>query len=308
MAKNDCRHYQKIFNSIVKNQIPVTGTKYKKEVSEVITDATKYRQCYKKGSKIREQLPKYWFVSKEGFLINVKGSPTWTKPNTDPDRPEFKVSYKGKGYPLATYNLVGLVWGCYISADAQKLLDKYGLKVFGRNKKTKGQHAPKVQGHHVGECYKHEKTRENYIANNNPEILQIITNREHTIVGSLTGDFQTDVKKFYKEDMLNVLDDSLKIYLPDEHRMMPLEEASRYQFEIQDISADPTEHDSCIIGDYIFVLENGRAFLEEHKKLIKDNLLTDKNIENGNNYEIHKGKKYFYCSFLGRKLYYRKIK
>ena len=270
MAKNDYRHYQKVFNSVVRNQIPVTGTKYKKSVTEVIKDVNQYRQCYKKGDKTREQLPKYWFVSKEGFVINVRGkAPTWTKPNTESYRPEFVVSAKKKRYALTSYDLVGLVWDSYVSADAQKLLDRYGLKAFGSHKKkVKGQHSAKVQGHHKKDSYINDDSMKSYIANNRPDRIQLITNREHIILHSLTGDWEKDKQKFYRPDMLNVIDDYLKVYLPDDGAMMnPKDLVIK---EVVDISMSLREQDSYIYEGYIFYLQNGREFLESNKNTLLD--------------------------------------
>ena len=96
MAKKDSRFYAAKFRNIVKNQIPVIGCKYDTEVSEIISNAEEYRQCYKRGDKIREELPRYWFISKEGFLVSVyKTQPQWIAPNLAADRPEFIISRKG---------------------------------------------------------------------------------------------------------------------------------------------------------------------------------------------------------------------
>lgn len=44
-----------------------------KEVLRLITlDDVCSEQCYKKGNEIREQLPKYWFLTETGVLISVK--------------------------------------------------------------------------------------------------------------------------------------------------------------------------------------------------------------------------------------------
>lgn len=279
--------FQKEFNAIVRNQVEVVGVKYDTEVREIITDAEKYRQCYKLGSKVREQLPKYWFVSKEGFLVSVNGQKAkWIKPNLTSGRPQFKVSYHGKLYPITTYDLVGLVWDSYVSPDAEKALDKYGLKVIGRSikprrkgKKDKNstlQHVLKVQGHHKGNSYIHKNDLESYVANNNPEQLQFITNREHITLHALSGSWNEDKGKFFREDMVNVPDESPKVYMPEEVAMMPVENFR--PVKVLEGHLEYLESDCFKTKEYTFVSEGNRDLLEKYIDVLVDAAKSCKNI------------------------------
>lgn len=95
--------YRKKFESIVKKGVLVKGKKYDEYVEEQI-NLDDYKQCYAPGFRPREELPKYWFVSKEGFLINAKGKNLrFVKPNLKQDRPQFKVTGKLKDKNISTY-------------------------------------------------------------------------------------------------------------------------------------------------------------------------------------------------------------
>ena len=262
-----CRTYQKKFKEISNNKIEVQGIKYDKEVSEII-DIADFRQCYKVGEKARMQMPKYWFVSREGFLITIKGDkPRWVKPNLDTGRPQFKISHNGKTHSITTYDLVGLVWDSYISPDAFKCLNKQGLKSIGRNvKDRRKQLVLKVQGHHKDNSYIHESNLDSYISNNNPEQLQIITNREHIIIHSLTGNWNEDKKQFFRNNMLNVPDESPKVYRPDNTSMIPYENFK--VDKVLNIYGDYTENDCYRTERYTFVSKDNRTFMEKNIKLL----------------------------------------
>ena len=55
--------YKNKFTKFVKDKVAVTGCKFDTEVSEIIENVADFRQCYAPNSKVRKQLPKYWFIS-----------------------------------------------------------------------------------------------------------------------------------------------------------------------------------------------------------------------------------------------------
>lgn len=264
MAKNDYRVYATAYKNIVKNQVPVTGCKYDTEVSETIENIDDFRQCYKKGDTIREQLPRYWFISKEGFLISVrnKKEPKWIRPNLDTDRPQFKISKSNK--PITTYTLVSIVWGSDRTANAQKVMDERGLQCIGRLEKERGQHIAKVQGHHI-EKYCKEKTLESYIANNDPTNIQLVTVREHDILNKMQ-EGNTDSIIFYQPDFANVPNNEIQVYDIEKPRILDIKNIKI--IKVVGFSILPLEKDSIITDKYIFVLEDGRKFLEEHQNIL----------------------------------------
>ena len=192
--------YNNKFKEVVEKQVPVTGIKFDTEVSEVIANIDDYKQCYDPHDYARSQLPSYWFISKEGFLISVKvKKPTWVKPNLDANRSQFTPSKNGKVLkPITTYDLTALVWGSYRDPDAIKLLNKYGLSILGKNKidRNTGKHLPRVQAHHINpQGYLKDGSIESYIINNDPTQLQLLTNRVHNVLTYMTGDFERDIMR-----------------------------------------------------------------------------------------------------------------
>lgn len=272
MAVRNYKTYKNKFLNFVKNGIPVTGIKYDTEVTEVIQNTADFKQCYDPHSKVRKQLPKYWFISKEGFVVNVKGNaPVWVAPNLGSGRPQFKPSSsrwpKKKG--ITTYDLVALVWGSFISPDAEYLLNTMGAKVIGKNKCDKKKfHINKVQGHHWKTPYIHEKTLEAYIQNNDPANIQLITNKEHYHLGQLA---KTEEWKysFYAPQYANVRAKSPIVYV---HGERP------YLARISDIKVVAVlggtmefyRDDYCTVGDFLFVGKNKRSYIEKRMDYFKN--------------------------------------
>ncbi|MBR5583734.1 MAG: hypothetical protein IKW21_04330, partial [Lachnospiraceae bacterium] len=189
--------YRKQFENMVKKGEVVKGFKFDEYVEETVK-IEDYRQCYKPGFKPREELPKYWFVSKEGFLINAKGKNlTFVKP-TFARRTQFTISDKPKNKYITTYGLVGLVWDSYVDPDAYTMMQMNGIDCIGSNpeKDENGKIKGKVQPHHTStEGYLKEKTLENYILNNRPEYIEFLTNHDHSLISRLTGDTKKDLSK-----------------------------------------------------------------------------------------------------------------
>ena len=268
------------YYAIIHNKQAITGTKYDTLTSEVIINSDDFRQCYNKANKARKMLPKYWFLSKEGFLISVKGKkPKWIKPNLKSGRPQFKVWYNGKAISITTYDLVALVWDSYISKDAYILIEKYGLKALGASKITNGKHSPKVQGHHTRkEGYLSEKTYSNYVKNNDPTKIQLLTNREHIILHSLTGSWDKDKNKFYMPKFTNVPNKFIQIYTAGDDVKM-IDPHNIIISQITNAYIDFREEDSVKTKEYIFVSKDNRLFMENNLSML---LQIAKLLENDN--------------------------
>lgn len=189
--------YRKQFENMVKKGVLVKGFKYDEYVEEKV-NLDDYKQCYKPGFKPREEMPKYWFVSKEGFLINAKGKNlTFVRPNLGQGRPQFTINYEPKNKRISTYGLVGLVWGSYIEPDAYTFMQMNGIDCIGSNPKEdkQGHIKGKVQPHHTAaEGYLKEQTLENYILNNRPEYIEFLTNKDHRLISGFTGNTEKDME------------------------------------------------------------------------------------------------------------------
>lgn len=272
MAKTvNYKSYKNKFEKIVRDKVPVTGCKFDTYVSETIENAADFKQCYSPNSRVRKQLPKYWFISKEGFLINVKGKePAWVSPNLSASRPEFKPSTKDfpKKKSITAYDLVALTWGSFISPDASYLLETYGAAVIGRNKKDrKGLHTNKVQGHHWNREYIHEKDIDSYILNNEPGNIQLVTNKEHDILHKLSKDNQ-DIDIFYSPDFRNVHSEAPVVYIFGEKPQIKL----LTDIEIKEVinwKVDFLEKDSYKVGGFTFIGTDKREFFESYSKILK---------------------------------------
>ena len=256
--------YKNNFRRVVEKKIEVVGCKYDTEVSEVIENVEEYRQCYKLGDKVREQLPRYWFVSKEGFLVNVKNAdkPKWVSPNLDSGRPQFKISKYKK--PIATYMLVALVWDSYRTKNAQTVLDERGVRGIGRFELKKKQHIARVQAHHIRNYIK-EKSIENYISNNDPENIQLVTVREHDVLNRLQ-EGKTDKTIFYQPSFMNVPNNEIQAYDIENAKMLDINRLE--VVATLEVGYIPLEKDSIMTEKYIFISEDNRSFLEEHKHIL----------------------------------------
>lgn len=303
MAKNDCRVYMSKLKKVVKDKIPVVGTKYDTYVEEIIENIDDFRQCYKKGDKVREQLPKYWFVSKEGFLIKVKKdeTPRWVAPNLLTDRPEFKVSRYNKA--ITTYALVSLVWGSYRTPNAQTILDKNGIRCLGRLKKEGNLHVPRVQPHHIKE-YIPGKSLENYVLNNDPTNLQLVTVKEHDILNKLQQG-NTDFGIFYQPNFVNIDDNCVTVYDITEKKI--IENIDDLEIKaVEKVDFLHLEKDSILIKDHIVLMKDGREYLESQKPLLTK-LLKGNNLPKNNNYLYFLGQKYYYFELDDKTIFYRKL-
>ena len=258
--------YKNNFQRIVERKIEVVGCKYDKEVSEIVTNVEDFRQCYKKGDKVREQLPRYWFLSKEGFLISVRNpdAPKWVSPNLNAKRPLFKISKYKKN--ITVYTLVSLVWDSYRTKNAQTILNEKGLRGVGRLELDKcGRHVWKVQAHHI-KNYIQGGSLEDYIANNDPENLQLVTVREHDVLNKLQ-EGNTDSMIFYQPRFMNVPDSDVVAFDIENAKMLDLNRVD--VVKIVSFSFMPNEKDSIVTDDYIFVSKDNRAFLENNKELLE---------------------------------------
>ena len=268
MKKNNYKTFQNDFNSIVQNKIPVTGCKYDHDVSEIIGSVDDFRQCYKNDDPVRESFPRYWFISREGFLITVRNpkEPQWIKPNLSASRPEFKISMTDQTKTISTYTLVALVWNSYRTIDAQKIFADKGYKALGRLKKKDGQHEAIVQCHHI-KGYIKEQNLQNYIANNNPENLQLITVREHNLIHSWKEKYP-GAMIFYQPSFQNVPHDHILILDENTHEILDPTTLQIIPETCTIYSIMPLEKDSFFTDKYCFILQDGREFLEQNKKIL----------------------------------------
>ena len=240
--------YRKQFESMVKKGVLAKGCKYNEYVEEPV-NLDDYKQCYKPGFTPREELPKYWFVSKEGFLINARGNNLrFVSPNLGQDRPQFTINSQPKNKHISTYGLVGLVWGSYIEPDAYNFMQMNGINCIGSNPKADkdGKIKGRVQPHHTDtKGYIKEKSLENYILNNRPEYIEFVTNKDHRIAESLTGNPKKDLQKMleieYKYD--DVTHEHIKVFAHTEldtrtgietkiAKVLTTEEMQRMEYQI----------------------------------------------------------------------------
>lgn len=273
MKRKDIRTYRKAYKAAVDNQTPITGRKYDKEVVETIKNIGDYRPCYERGNKAREQLPKYWFVSKEGFVISFHNTkkPVFITPYLQSYRPEFNTIKRGK--KITSYSLVALVWGSFRSESAQRLLDTYGIKALGKYKKIKGRNEPKVHAHHI-KPYIHSHSLESYIQNNNPDNLQLITNRQHREIHKILDN--QDIS--YMPEFINVPQDEIEIYDIDNGKMLKWDEVEpKYLIHAW---YTPREQDCCQLKDYILLSENNHDFLQANDEKI-ERILSNVTVDEG---------------------------
>lgn len=317
MAKSvNYKTYKKKFEKFVEKKIPVKGTKFDTEVSEIIENANDFRQCYAPDFKVRKQLPKYWFISKEGFLVSVKGDkPKWIKPDLSSGRPTFKPSPDLKDWvknkSISTYDLVALAWGSTISDDAYYLLDTVGAAILGCYEKDERKlHKSKVQGHHWKIPYIHEMTLENYIKNNNPENVQIVTTKEHHLLEKLAEVKTLGSFSFKAPTYRKVYSEAPTVYLMDEMpRIAHLKDLEI--IGLLGVNIESSETVSLEIGNYEFVSSAGADFIEDNKTILS---MIAEQDHTKYNYEIHYGKKYYFADIKlvedteMKRVFYRKIK
>lgn len=157
----------------------------------IIDDNEKWKQCYKKGDKAREQLPKYWFISDQGNLISVaKGKAYWLKKDESNGRYSYhfviqtdeETSVKKN---IELHNLVRIVFGGLSYGMAEDMLQEQGIFAFG----VKNSKEVKLNGHHIGDK-----------ADNSPENIELVTTKAHTIIDKVPKDSDPEkMKKFLME-------------------------------------------------------------------------------------------------------------
>ena len=147
IRKKTSQEYKDIFDREITRNRTITIEDKKEKI--VITDDEEWKQCYKQGDKILEQLPKFWFVSDKCNLISVSSGKAYLVRKIkkckdrycykfiigmDGDKPIFKN--------IQCHNLTRLVFGGKSYGNADKLLEEDGLYSFSING---------LQGHHIGD-------------------------------------------------------------------------------------------------------------------------------------------------------------
>lgn len=129
-----------------------------------------FKQCYKAGDTVREQLPMFWFCDTDGNVISLGNNKVvWLIPEKNDGRftYHFRTEENGvfRGKVIRRSSLCGIVWGSYCYGKAADILSDDGIYGFGTNNKEK----LTVSCHHIDG----DKTNDNY---NN---LEFATNRVH---------------------------------------------------------------------------------------------------------------------------------
>lgn len=142
--------YVEMFKQIMLSNMPI----YDRDGKQLfIKEDETFKQCYKADDSVRKSLPKSWFISEYGTVIDI----------IDPTKPKWKKKYRKENsksycykYPyeienghityknIELHNLAAIVWGSYRFGRAKRLLEEKGVQAFGI--KRKGIIA--VNGHH----------------------------------------------------------------------------------------------------------------------------------------------------------------
>lgn len=189
MAKIDnytYRDYKRLFDKEMNSGKRI----YTQDGSEelIIEDNEKWRQCYKPGDRVREQLPQYWFCSDKGNLISVvKGKAYWLKK----DEWNGRYSYHFNVYlddetsvkkNIELHNLVRIVFGGLSYGLADDMLQEQGIFAFGIKKSKE----VKLNGHHMGDK-----------EDNSPENVELVTTNAHKVIDALPKNADTEnISKF----------------------------------------------------------------------------------------------------------------
>lgn len=170
--KLTAKQYKDIFDMIVNGNEKITTSDKTEEL--VITDGERWKQCYKKGNKAREQFPKYWFVSDKGNLISVASGKAYLLKKDYSDNSgrysyhfNVQVGETSITKNVEGHNLVRLVFGGLSYGKADELLDKDGIFAYGVNNKEKDT----LQGHHIGDK-----------SDNSPENIELLSSNAHKIL------------------------------------------------------------------------------------------------------------------------------
>lgn len=185
------KDYKKIFDKEMNSGKKI----YTQDKSEelIIEDNEKWKQCYKPGDRVREQLPQYWFISDRGNLISVVREKAYWLKKEDFNN-SGRYSYHCNIYiddetsvkkNIELHNLVRIVFGGLSYGVADELLQEQGLFAFG----VKNSEEIKLNGHHIGDK-----------ADNTPGNIELLSTNAHKIIDKVPKKTDTEtVQKFLAE-------------------------------------------------------------------------------------------------------------
>ena len=186
----------------------VTGEIYDKP------DEEEFIQCYSDTPE-RRTFPKYWFVSKQGNLLNVcedKLILVHKIPRVDSGKYSYKYAIPvGEDGSVTKniegHNLVGLVFGSEAFGVAAQKLKEEGVQSFG----VRSQEGTNNQGHHV----------DGDDTNNDPSNIKFVTDRVHSMFDGIPKPGSSDKKELafmYRFREIAKLEnpDGITVLLPDQ--------------------------------------------------------------------------------------------
>lgn len=166
-----------IFERYMSQGLPVYDSKGNELI---LQDDEEFRQCYDENDPVRKVLPTSWFVSNLGNLISVyrRNKPEWLLRDTnDKNRDTYHFQVGGRIKIIASYALVGLVFGSEKFGTAEALLEEQNVHCFGNFKEDLN-----VQSHHI----KNKKDFPELI--NDPENIEFMTVRAHRLCHQIPAD------------------------------------------------------------------------------------------------------------------------
>lgn len=129
-----------------------------------------FRQCYRAGDAVREQLPRFWFCDPVGNVVSLANDKAvWLMPEDNHGRFTYHFCIEDNGVisgkVIRRSTLCGIVWGSYCYGKAAEVLKTEGIYGFGTNSSER----LTVSCHHKDG----DKTNDSY---NN---LEFATNKAH---------------------------------------------------------------------------------------------------------------------------------
>lgn len=173
---HDAETARKVFDDFMSQGLPVYDSKGNELI---LQEDEEFRQCYDADDSVRKVLPVTWFISNHGNLISVyRGKPEWLlKDQNDKNRDTYHFQTDGRIKIIASYALVGLVFGSEKFGTAEALLEEQNVHCFGNFKEDLN-----VQSHHI----KNKKDFPELI--NDPENIEFMTVRAHRLCHQIPAD------------------------------------------------------------------------------------------------------------------------
>ena len=246
--------YSKALKGLIANKTEVEGYKFDRKVKDIIHE-DEFVQLYRPKEKPWSEFPKYWFISREGYLLSLENvnKPKFLKVSLSSNRPCYAFKLNGKKKNFQVYILTALAYGSYISPGAMKLLKHEGLKVIGASPKEdeNGHIDARVQFHHISEKgYLKDGTEESFILNNRPGNVQAITNKEHIIVGHISGDIEKDTRRLNTSKYNSTPDENITVYTYKSVNTVSKEEKEERQvLDIKDIDLNSISIEKVILSN-----------------------------------------------------------